>query len=425
MLFVEYNNLLTRSVVIGEGTYSKIDTLFIHLRLTCDLSASQHSLRTCADATRPLVLSELSPTEKPQSPFLLPDLKEKLEGERREKLKWLGQLNKLRCSAEPFYPTDLVEMSTVNASPAQICVSMPNRSDFGVGQGYFHCKYSKCADVNDFWHSTQALSNAIKSPDERLDSMRDDLSRFVFAVPPASAPPIEMHVSHPDPHQKQQDILFQELLHREFSPKCDLFHPFVSNIRTQFPELRLIQYDCGKLQTLDALLWQLKAGQHRVLIFTQMSRMLDIFEQFLSYHGHTYLRLDGATKVEQRQALMERFNADKKIFCFILSTRSGGIGVNLTAAGTFITLPDRVLTCRSLADTVIFYDSDWNPTMDAQAQDRCHRIGQTRDVHIYRYVRVQGVRVEITNERFTRVEALDGTRARLSHFCVFVSLLSV
>lgn len=66
---------------------------------------------------------------------------------------------------------------------------------------------------------------------------------------------------------------------------------------------------------------------------------------------------------------MDRFNADKRIFCFILSTRSGGIGVNLTGA-----------------DTVIFYDSDWNPTMDAQAQDRCHRIGQTRDVHIYRSV---------------------------------------
>lgn len=67
---------------------------------------------------------------------------------------------------------------------------------------------------------------------------------------------------------------------------------------------------------------------------------------------------------------MERFNGDKRIFCFILSTRSGGVGVNLTGA-----------------DTVIFYDSDWNPTMDAQAQDRCHRIGQTRDVHIYRYSR--------------------------------------
>ena len=66
---------------------------------------------------------------------------------------------------------------------------------------------------------------------------------------------------------------------------------------------------------------------------------------------------------------MERFNNDKRIFVFILSTRSGGVGVNLTGA-----------------DTVVFYDSDWNPTMDAQAQDRCHRIGQTRDVRIYRLI---------------------------------------
>lgn len=100
-----------------------------------------------------------------------------------------------------------------------------------------------------------------------------------------------------------------------------------------------------------------------------MTRMLDVLEAFLNHHGHIYLRLDGTTKVEQRQLLMERFNEDKRIFVFILSTRSGGVGINLTGA-----------------DTVIFYDSDWNPTMDAQAQDRCHRIGQTRDVHIYRLV---------------------------------------
>ncbi|RCN40643.1 helicase protein [Ancylostoma caninum] len=100
-----------------------------------------------------------------------------------------------------------------------------------------------------------------------------------------------------------------------------------------------------------------------------MSRMLDVLQAFLSYHGYQYFRLDGTTGIEQRQAMMERFNADTKIFCFILSTRSGGVGVNLTGA-----------------DTVIFYDSDWNPTMDAQAQDRCHRIGQTRNVTIFRLI---------------------------------------
>ncbi|XP_045516212.1 helicase domino isoform X2 [Pieris brassicae] len=136
-----------------------------------------------------------------------------------------------------------------------------------------------------------------------------------------------------------------------------------------FPHPRLLQYDCGKLQTLDGLLRRLRAGAHRVLIFTQMTRVLDVLEAFLSMHGHTYLRLDGATRVDLRQPLVDRFNTDPRIFAFILSTRSGGVGLNLTGA-----------------DSVVFYDSDWNPTMDAQAQDRCHRIGQTRDVHVFRLV---------------------------------------
>ena len=144
---------------------------------------------------------------------------------------------------------------------------------------------------------------------------------------------------------------------------------FISQSRLQFPETRLIQYDCGKLQILDALLYQLKSEQHRVIIFTQMSRMLNILETFLNYHGYKYLRLDGSTPPEDRFYLVERFNNDKSLFVFILSTRSGGVGMNLTGA-----------------DTVIFYDIDWNPTMDAQAQDRCHRIGQTKDVHIYRLI---------------------------------------
>ena len=98
-------------------------------------------------------------------------------------------------------------------------------------------------------------------------------------------------------------------------------------------------------------------------------QMLDILEIFLNLHAHTFVRLDGSTGIDQRQKLMDRFNSDPKLFCFILSTRSGGLGINLTGA-----------------DTVIFYDTDWNPAMDAQAQDRAHRIGQTREVHIYRLV---------------------------------------
>ncbi|KAI9334368.1 SNF2 family N-terminal domain-containing protein [Zopfochytrium polystomum] len=149
----------------------------------------------------------------------------------------------------------------------------------------------------------------------------------------------------------------------------DVLHAPHNRLTIAFPDRWLLQYDCGKLQVLAVILRRLKQGGHRALIFTQMTRVLDVLEQFLNLHGYIYLRLDGATKIEERKILMDRFNNDSRNFVFILSTRSGGVGMNLTGA-----------------DTVIFYDSDWNPAMDAQAQDRAHRIGQTRDVHIYRLI---------------------------------------
>lgn len=147
------------------------------------------------------------------------------------------------------------------------------------------------------------------------------------------------------------------------------FHKSQVKLSIAFPDKSLLQFDCGKLQKLATLLQDLTANGHRALIFTQMTKVLDILEQFLNIHGYRYMRLDGATKIEDRQLLTEKFNRDSKIPVFILSTRSGGLGINLTGA-----------------DTVIFYDSDWNPAMDKQCQDRCHRIGQSRDVHIYRFV---------------------------------------
>ncbi len=153
------------------------------------------------------------------------------------------------------------------------------------------------------------------------------------------------------------------------SHALNLFNQLKLQQTVFFPNKKLVQYDSGKLQELAFLLRRLKAGRHKCLIFTQMAKMLDILELFLNLNNHSYVRLDGSTSIDERQKLMDRFNSDEKLFCFILSTRSGGIGINLTGA-----------------DVVIFYDTDWNPAMDAQAQDRAHRIGQTRDVHIYRLI---------------------------------------
>lgn len=294
----------------------------------------------------------------------------KRETERKERLNLIARINKLRCTQHALYTRDLLNIVDLQTNPKQYTNRQIN--NFNVGQGYFSCLHNqnKCnRKSSDYEYYNDKLTEILKTPEELLEKLKNQINIFTFVVPSVNAPRIQMHLSHPSPSKRNFEELFENSLHYELVKRSKCLHKIISNMSTQFPELRLIQYDCGKLQTLDKLLWKLKLEGHRVLIFTQMSRMLDIFEQFLNYHGHTYLRLDGSTKIEQRQAMMERFNADKRIFCFILSTRSGGVGVNLTGA-----------------DTVIFYDSDWNPQIDAQAQDRCHRIGQTRDVHIYRYV---------------------------------------
>ncbi|XP_046390170.1 helicase domino isoform X2 [Ischnura elegans] len=305
-----------------------------------------------------------------QSLFYLPDLEEKIQRERREKLSRIAHLNARRCEAYPIYGEDLVDaVKLLHLESRGKAVSRWR------GEGYTHCLNALRGVEGDIsthhhlWEESQTLRDILHTPRELVEKLKPIFSRYVMCVPAAAAPMPKLHVSHPHPSHLWEEQRNEVLLHKQLSSRCDLLHSVASAMVTQFPDPRLIQYDCGKLQVLDRLLRQLKAGHHRVLIFTQMTRMLDVLEAFLNYHGIVYLRLDGTTRVDQRQLLMERFNADKRIFVFILSTRSGGIGVNLTGA-----------------DTVIFYDSDWNPTMDAQAQDRCHRIGQTRDVHIYRLV---------------------------------------
>src|SRR5699024_3958797 len=127
--------------------------------------------------------------------------------------------------------------------------------------------------------------------------------------------------------------------------------------------------DSGKLANLDGLLRKLKAGGHRVLLYFQMTRMIDLMEEYLTYRNYKYYRLDGGTKLEDRRDTVADFQQLAAIFVFVLSSRAGGLGITITAA-----------------DTVIFYDSDWNPTIDSHAIDRAHRLGQTRQVTVYRLI---------------------------------------
>jgi len=126
---------------------------------------------------------------------------------------------------------------------------------------------------------------------------------------------------------------------------------------------------CGKLQVLDQMIVRLMNDGHKTLIFSQMTSMLDILGDYCNFKKWKFCRLDGSMNFLDRQANIDKFNQDPQYCIFLLSTRAGGLGINLTAA-----------------DTCIIYDSDWNPQQDLQAQDRCHRIGQTKPVMIYRLV---------------------------------------
>ncbi|XP_075987575.1 ATP-dependent helicase brm isoform X2 [Anticarsia gemmatalis] len=135
----------------------------------------------------------------------------------------------------------------------------------------------------------------------------------------------------------------------------------------------------GKFELLDRILPKLKQTGHRVLVFCQMTQCMTIIEDYLSWRAFQYLRLDGMTKAEDRGELLKKFNdAGSDYFIFLLSTRAGGLGLNLQSA-----------------DTVIIFDSDWNPHQDLQAQDRAHRIGQRNEVRVLRLMTVNSVEERI------------------------------
>ncbi|EMS62916.1 Transcription activator BRG1 [Triticum urartu] len=170
-------------------------------------------------------------------------------------------------------------------------------------------------------------------------------------------------------------------------------HPYLSQLHVEEPYGLSMQIEghlprhylpsivrlCGKLEMLDRLLPKLKATGHRVLLFSTMTRLLDVMEDYLVWKKYQYLRLDGHTSGHERGALIDRFNdPDSPAFIFLLSIRAGGVGVNLQAA-----------------DTVIIFDTDWNPQVDLQAQARAHRIGQKKEVLVLRLETVRTVEEQV------------------------------
>ncbi len=181
-------------------------------------------------------------------------------------------------------------------------------------------------------------------------------------------------------------------------------HPFVFDeietvMNPQSISNDLLWRTAGKFELLERVLPKYKATGHRVLMFFQMTAIMDIMEDFLRYRGYQYLRLDGTTKADERSDLLRDFNRpDSPYFMFLLSTRAGGLGLNLQTA-----------------DTVIIYDSDWNPHQDLQAQDRAHRIGQKNEVRILRLITSASIEEKILERARFKLD-MDGKVIQAGRF---------
>ncbi|SCU88753.1 LADA_0E11892g1_1 [Lachancea dasiensis] len=226
-----------------------------------------------------------------------------------------------------------------------------------------------------------------------------------------NAPPINMEVASSSQFSRRRQLeLFDPVLCQAFSsipaetqlelltkyklspnafPISERFpKPLNKNFTSaiSMPSMDKFIMESTKLKKLDEMLVDLKKGGHRVLIYFQMTKMMDLMEEYLTYRQYKHIRLDGSSKLEDRRDLVHDWQTRPEIFIFLLSTRAGGLGINLTAA-----------------DTVIFYDSDWNPTIDSQAMDRAHRLGQTRQVTVYRLL-IRGTIEERMRDRAKQKE---------------------
>ncbi|SPO30146.1 related to SWR1 - DEAH-box protein, putative RNA helicase [Ustilago trichophora] len=347
----EITDLLVRRQLLQEDVWNRVDLDVTNFRITDreeHLTAIEsRDLRRLNGAKKLPYFRDAVPEREELDTWSLEGFERtreqrKLVGE-MEKWKHIAYLNQYRCTKKPIYGSGLIKLLREAGKASRL---EPLDQLEGDRKGYLN----RC----------DSLLRIVQSRSTRRENMQPLIDRFAFVTPRAVA--VDMpRWALPGFEPSQHPTIV--------TPEFDTVHPVAVKLHIAFPDASLLQYDCGKLQQLDILMRRLKAGNHRILIFTQMTRVLDILESFLNYHGYRYLRLDGATKVEQRQALTEKFNRDLRISAFILSTRSGGLGINLTGA-----------------DTVLFYDLDWNAAIEAQCMDRAHRIGQTRDVHIYRFV---------------------------------------
>ncbi|KAK5130181.1 hypothetical protein LTR08_002390 [Meristemomyces frigidus] len=293
----------------------------------------------------------------------------------------------------PIYGSDLRELLTVrHDKPYTFAKRGPQSLKLLRGWLVFGKRPLQLEHSSDWLLAkSTALQRDVLSIDKLGENMHDIITRFAFCTPVATAAVLDQTI----PPASQELIRASSAYPRE----TDFAHEARARTSIVFPDSRLLVFDSGKLQRLAKLLRELQAKGSRSLIFTQMTGTLNILEQFLNLLGLPYLRLDGSTPVEKRQIYAAEFNrVDSKYQCMILSSRAGGVGLNLTGASS-----------------VVFYDLDWNPQMDRQCMDRAHRIGQMRDVEVFKMVSEKTVEENILR-RANQKSLLDQAVIQEGHF---------
>lgn len=317
----------------------------------------------------------------------------RLRERKLQQLRSCIQVTESALESEPLIPVDLREVVTVSRGQPYLFKPRVNPvAKTWHGHTRLGQRPLRFEHLSDWLVAEDTrLQRDVATLDSYADRLQEVIVRFAF-VPPAVTVPL---LDYAIPPKVQESIRSSPL----YPVDQDFGHEARVRSSIAFPDKRLIIYDAGKLQRLTYLLRDLQSRGSRSLIFTQMTGTLDVLERFLGLMNLPYLRLDGSTPVERRQLYSAEFNRpDCKYQCMILSSRAGGVGLNLTGASS-----------------VIFYDLDWNPQMDRQCMDRAHRIGQTKDVEVYKLVSEKTVEENILR-RANQKSLLDQTVIQDGHF---------
>ncbi|XP_059378485.1 E1A-binding protein p400-like isoform X2 [Carassius carassius] len=280
----------------------------------------------------------------------------------KERLASLFHANERRSSRSVMYGSDLIKTCSVYDGHPPPTFPAPQHSRWSwVGR-------DSCIRAQQTCVSTVApLRSVILSNTEQEAAAGTLQKRFSCILPAAVAPPPQLYASNPPPSYSLAQKSFRRRLQEVSAPQNAEIRNLACPPVVRFPDVHMLEMDSGKLEALSILLQKLSAENRRVMIFTQMTSMLDILETFLDHRHLTYVRLDESLSLEERQEQVKRFNRNRQIFCTILTNRC------CSAMGHVFD-----------ADTIVFYDTDLNPSMDMRTQEWCDKIGRSKDIHIYR-----------------------------------------